>query len=187
MPGLIGNRGTNGAPEKLDCALCMDKAIKDDTTTAILTCSSSCVYHEECLKAVFHHAAASELYFPARCNCKIVIDLTRAVELLLGDDLTQEYNDKQWEYLGPGRLYCWGNDCWAFIPPSARLDGYGQCVADDCGKKTCVICGKAMHNDDCVEEPSEKAFTELCEREGWQGCRHCGRMVEHMQGCNDIE
>ncbi|KAI5918712.1 hypothetical protein F4810DRAFT_715197 [Camillea tinctor] len=175
------------ASKQLECAICMGIVSLDDLTTISLDCSGSCAYHQECLQGVFRNATTCSVYFPARCNCRIVIDLTEDIKDFLGDLVTDEYYDKQWRYLNSDRVYCWGPDCQAFIPPSARSDGCGQCAVAGCGKKTCVICGREMHEDDCEEDTSEAALAELGEGEGWQKCRHCGRWIEHAGGCNDIE
>ncbi|KAI0595174.1 hypothetical protein F4775DRAFT_595527 [Biscogniauxia sp. FL1348] len=185
---LMSNQRTEtSCAKESECAICMDEASVEDHATAALRCSGGCVYHQQCLQGVFRNATTCSVYFPARCNCRIVIDLTEEIEALLGESVTQEYYDKQWGYLDSERIYCWGPDCRAFIPPSARSDGCGQCVVPDCGKKTCLVCGREMHDDDCEEDTSETALAELGEREGWQKCRHCGRWIDHVEGCNSIE
>ncbi|OTB09357.1 hypothetical protein M426DRAFT_6632 [Hypoxylon sp. CI-4A] len=167
------------------CGLCLDTIDVERLEHVFLDCG--CDYHAECIQVIFRQAVQRERHFPARCNHSEVIPTSD--ELIcdeLPPSLLQRYEEKQSEYYtAADRLYCCDSSCGAFIPPHERSKGIGYCVEEGCGKITCVSCGKEKHEGDCVEDPNERAFKELYEKEGWQKCRNCGRVYEHQSGCNE--
>ncbi|KAG9548203.1 hypothetical protein KCU79_g15040, partial [Aureobasidium melanogenum] len=81
------------------------------------------------------------------------------------------------------RFYCANRDCGEFIPPvSQGNDSPAGC--GKCGQSTCKLCRALDHEGDCAgpTKEDEQAFA-LIEKEHYQKCSQCCRVVERTQGC----
>lgn len=161
----------------------------------LIQCPCGDEYCEGCLKYMFDMALDEEDEFPSQC-CGIPIPANREWEFV-NNDMLHRLDLKTEELSTPNRLYCARSDCGYWIRPEFILpNGLGICnnprfwdvenqCYKDCLEWTCGLCKNLRHGgSDCPQE--EEELNELADREGWQRCHLCQRLVELSYGCNHI-
>jgi hypothetical protein len=147
----------------------------------VARCPCSHQYCIDCLISLFAAANKDESLFPPRCCRKpITLDI---VQIFLPADVVATFREKQIECATADRTYCHEPSCSAFINPHTAIEGdCATCPA--CQRTTCAVCKGATHDgEDCPEDTKTKELLELAQREGWQRCRSCRRLVELNTGC----
>ncbi|PFH61482.1 hypothetical protein XA68_17207 [Ophiocordyceps unilateralis] len=161
------------------CIICCDELVVSSLAKA------PCFHHycRACLNSLFTAATKDESLFPPRCCSKpIPVDDNLG---FLAADIVGTFRAKQIEFTAKDRTYCHRPQCSTFIPPQCIKDQVGTCLK--CSAKTCVTCKGAPHdNEEC---PKDSAFQELlrvANKNSWQQCFSCHRVVELKYGCNHI-
>lgn len=83
------------------------------------------------------------------------------------------------------RTYCHVPTCSAFINP-ATFEGYLWAVCPLCRSETCADCKAEAHHGPCPRDQTEDMLMQVAERNQWQKCFGCRRIVELKHGCNHI-
>lgn len=121
------------------------------------------------------------LYPPRCCRQELPFDDTR---LFLPAELRDDFAAKKEELdasRGNTGTYCYVQTCSAFIGDGDKSDSVGTCPG--CGERTCVLCKHEAHEGDCPADEASRQTEELAQREGWQRCLPCRRLVELNVGC----
>ncbi|KAI1330893.1 hypothetical protein F5Y16DRAFT_424286 [Xylariaceae sp. FL0255] len=168
------------------CVVCEEKFRVNQVYTA--ACHH---YHcADCLKANVRSSLSSLPFRPVKCCFAIPSEQLRNFGALSADEVKQ-YELKVEELTNPYRkLYCWGQDCGAFISVSERSKRVGTCTS--CGRKTCKACNEKSHwgpcNKDKLQETrdSEEEVEKLAETKGWKRCPNCLTLIQKAAGCNHM-
>ena len=160
-----------------ECLACMDHKHHFD----IMEVPCAHGYCRACVIHMFEAAIADESSFPPRCCEEITVAVARD---FLSPELVQRYEAKAFEFSTPNRTYCSTPTCSTFIPPNQIRIDVGTCPR--CRHQTCTICKAASHTGDCPEDPSHQSLLATAQREGWQQCYSCHRLVEIHYGCNHM-
>lgn len=130
----------------------------------------------------FKVSMTDETLFPPKC-CRqpIAINISR---IFLKSDLVQQYEKKKLEFGTPNRMYCCNSDCAIFIPQAHIVDETATCP--DCDSRTCTSCKARAHTGDCLSDPATQQLLTVAQKNGWQRCFSCWRMVELKIGCNHM-
>ncbi|KAJ8131488.1 hypothetical protein O1611_g2140 [Lasiodiplodia mahajangana] len=150
--------------------------------------------HVHCKDCIIANARASlnpnNQFAPARCCLVIPTEVLQRAGALNADELEQ-YSAQMEELTSPlGRLYCWGQECGAFIPSADRTRRVGTCAK--CKRRTCRICRRKSHFGPCEKTQDEagyeadEAFYRLAEAGGWKQCPNCLSMIQRHGGCNQM-
>jgi hypothetical protein len=175
-----------GLEEDVTCLICEEKHPRKDLFRSLCN-------HWHCLKCLKENALIalkSNPFTPARCCLVIPKESLGYVGALTEDELKQ-YSVKMEELTNPRRkLYCWGEDCGAFIPLDSRKRRVGECAS--CGRKTCKTCHAKSHFGACDQSKLKEAkegvdeVYRLAESKGWKRCPNCLNMVQKDGGCNHM-
>ncbi|RDW86460.1 BRcat and Rcat domain-containing protein [Aspergillus mulundensis] len=142
-------------------------------------------YCRSCVAELFRRAIKDEAEFPAYCcrGEKLEIAMVRKV---LDANLIKQYESKEFEYKTPGkdRVYCCAPTCSEFIHPSLIKDDIATC--SECRSRTCIHCKGQAHSGECPPDYALKQLLLLAEKNGWQRCYFCNRVVELEDGCAHI-
>jgi hypothetical protein len=65
-----------------------------------------------------------------------------------------------------------------------KKDDQVTCV--NCGTVTCTICKGEGHRGDCPEDKDLQKLLETAEQKNWSRCLACGRVLERIDGCNEV-
>jgi hypothetical protein len=87
----------------------------------------------------------------------------------------------------PFFYYCPNRACAAHGQKSdsgTRKDDQVTCVK--CGTVTCTICKGKGHRGDCPEDKDLQKLLETAEQRNWSRCLACGRVLERIDGCNEV-
>ncbi|KAH0359346.1 hypothetical protein KCU65_g10010, partial [Aureobasidium melanogenum] len=121
------------------------------------------------------------------CDDKCDVPLQLALEVLPEAE-SKRLKSKLEEFEIPSRerFYCANKDCGEFIPPvSQPLDILAEC--EKCGHSTCKLCRALDHEGECAGPTKEDEQTlALIEKEQYQQCSQCCRVVERTQGCSHM-
>ncbi|KAI1421651.1 hypothetical protein F5Y12DRAFT_800825 [Xylaria sp. FL1777] len=180
----LNARGT--ANRLIECLACEEKYKPSDLYR--LECGH---WHcEDCLKENVRIALGSNPFSPARCCLVISIETLQEFGTITDGEYTL-YENKMEELTNPrGKVYCWGEDCGAFIPFANQKRRVGECT--QCGRKTCKACQAKSHFGPCDKaklessEGAEEKLHRLAERRGWKRCPNCNAIVQKNGGCNHI-
>lgn len=119
-----------------------------------------------------------------RCDAECVVPLDLAVEVVPEAE-SKRLKSKLEEFERPPkeRYYCANRECGEFIPPVFRKFGpLAECKK--CGYSTCKLCRDLEHEGECAGPTKEDEQTlALIEKEHYQKCSECCRVVERTQGC----
>ena len=136
---------------------------------------------QECLRELFRLSMTDESLFPPRC-CRQHVPLAEA-RLLLGEELTREFEHQSVELSTHDRTYCHDVNCSTFIPPTSIQASVGACPS--CRRATCSMCKGAQHDGDYPQDPGLQMLARTAGEEGWRRCR-CSRWIELRDGCNHM-
>ena len=139
-------------------------------------------YCDACLEHLFHTAITDESLYPPRC-CRVAIPYDD-VSPFLAANVREQFVAKQEELDDRRRVYCCVTDCATYIGHAHRDGDVGTCPS--CQTTTCVHCGTATHDGECVQDEATQQLNELAAREGWMKCRTCNRTVELNMGCHHM-
>ncbi|KAI8628215.1 hypothetical protein F5Y19DRAFT_145224 [Xylariaceae sp. FL1651] len=172
--------------ETVACVVCEDEFLRKNLYRTM--CNHwHCI---KCLKANAFVALTSNPFTPAKCCQVIPTESLHQIGALSTDEFKQ-YEAKMEELTNPRRkLYCWGEDCGAFIPLDNRKRRVGECAK--CERRTCKVCRAKSHFGACdkaklleVKEGEEEIYR-LAEAKGWKRCPNCLNMVQKDGGCNHM-
>ena len=134
------------------------------------------------LNELFRIAMINEKAYPPRC-CGRAVPFEE-VKHLLNKTLAKEFGAKKEEMDDPVPTYCHVRTCSSYIGQDHKDKDIATCP--QCEAKMCIPCKEAHHDGDCaLDEAMEKTLT-LAEKEGWQKCPQCERIVELTVGCNHM-
>ncbi|KAI1165100.1 hypothetical protein F5B18DRAFT_214363 [Nemania serpens] len=184
---FVTQRHTAPAASVLTCVICGEDYPRQDVYNVF--CS-----HWHCRGCLKYNALvalkSSHPFIPAKCCRVIPKELLHQLGALTDNELAQ-YTAKMEELTNPRvSLYCWGEDCGAFIPSSNRTRRVGQCV--QCGRRTCKACRAKSHFGPCdgakiqAMNEVEESVHHLAELKGWKRCPNCCSMVQKHGGCNHV-
>ncbi|KAG9940647.1 hypothetical protein KCU85_g9909, partial [Aureobasidium melanogenum] len=165
-----------------DCHVCFETAEEENMVT--LPCD-----HYWCLDCISRACSYVHNEFDKRIICNDNCDLPFELALeVLPEAESKRLKSKLEEFEIPPkeRVYCASKDCGEFIPPvSQPIDILAKC--EKCGHSTCKLCRALGHEGEC-EGPSkedEQALA-LIEKERYQQCSQCCRVIERTQGCSHM-
>ncbi|KJZ78186.1 hypothetical protein HIM_02224 [Hirsutella minnesotensis 3608] len=161
-----------------DCASCAER--HEVTNLASLPCSHE--YCTGCLETLIELSTVDESLFPPRC-CKQPIPVNEFSHIL-GPTLVGQFKAKEIEFGTPNRTYCHQPKCSTFVPSQFVRGDVAICPA--CQSKTCVLCKGAAHDKECPQDEASQEVLRIAQKNGWQRCKNCHRMVELDYGCNHI-
>ncbi|THY47994.1 hypothetical protein D6C98_06902 [Aureobasidium pullulans] len=136
----------------------------------------------DCLTTLFGLCTTDEEVYPPRC-CTQTIPLDR-VNGGLSRELVETFRAKSIEWETKDRTYCYNTKCAKFIPPEGIVGNTATC--QQCYRRTCPSCKTAAHTGDCPRDAAMEQLLEIAEREQWQRCYSCTRLVVLAHGCNHI-
>ncbi|THV64686.1 hypothetical protein D6D29_10617 [Aureobasidium pullulans] len=136
----------------------------------------------DCLTTLFGLCTTDEEVYPPRC-CTQTIALDR-VNGGLSRELVETFRTKSIEWETKYRTYCYNTECAKFIPPEGIVGNTATC--QQCYRRTCSSCKTAAHTGDCPRDTAMEQLLEVAEREHWQRCYSCTRLVVLAHGCNHI-
>ncbi|KAI1081780.1 hypothetical protein F5B20DRAFT_57378 [Whalleya microplaca] len=172
---------------QVECLIC-----GDSFTTAGGIYQLGC-RHMHCTACVKNNAKSSlesMPFAPAKC-CQVIPKETLKHLKVFTDDEFKRYVIKLEELVTPHKkLYCWGEDCGAFIPMANNKKRVGQC--DQCARRTCKKCGLKSHFGPCDQSKiqdtlqGEEQVLKLAKLQGWKRCVNCLNLVQKDGGCNHM-
>ncbi|CAD0040623.1 unnamed protein product [Aureobasidium pullulans] len=136
----------------------------------------------DCLTTLFGLCTTDEEVYPPRC-CTQTIPLDR-VNGGLSRELVETFRAKSIEWETKDRTYCYNTKCAKFIAPQGIVGNTATC--QQCYRRTCPSCKTAAHTGDCPRDAAMEQLLEIAEREQWQRCYSCTRLVVLAHGCNHI-
>lgn len=136
----------------------------------------------DCLTTLFGLCTTDEEVYPPRC-CTQTIPLDR-VNGGLSRELVETFRAKRIEWETKDRTYCYNTKCAKFIAPQGIVGNTATC--QQCYRRTCQNCKTAAHTGDCPRDAAMEQLLEIAEREKWQRCYSCTRLVVLAHGCNHI-
>lgn len=166
------------------CSLCcIDTPVNDIAT---LPCKHQCC--RGCIDKLFAASVAYEALFPPRCCSRRSISLSLARPFL--QPTTLERYEKQAPELQTSphkRVYCSRPACSTWIPPTTFSGDVAACPRPDCDAETCIKCkGEAHGETECREDEATRSLLALAEDKKWKRCPRCRRVVERVDGCEDM-
>lgn len=166
---------TGGAAE---CLVCLQGVHPTD----LITLPCGCHYCKLCLNHSFESATLDESMFPPSCEHG-PIDLA-SVRTFVFRAVATAYEAKAPEFSTPNRTYCHEPTCSTWIPPNSIQGKAATCPT--CARTTCAFCKQKLHEDDCADDPAVRSLMVTAQREGYQTCTQCRRLIERSAGCNHI-
>ncbi|THX45519.1 hypothetical protein D6D08_10389 [Aureobasidium pullulans] len=136
----------------------------------------------DCLTTLFGLCTTDEEVYPPRC-CTQTIPLDR-VNGGLSRELVETFCAKSIDWETKDRTYCYNTKCAKFIAPQGIVGNAATC--QQCYRRTCPSCKTAAHTGDCPRDAAMEQLLEIAEREQWQRCYSCTRLVVLAHGCNHI-
>jgi len=164
--------------ELVTCVACTERWLKSYTFSA--PCRHR--YCPECLTVLFDNATKDDSMYPPRC-CEQVIPLASVCSIITSE-LADTFTHKAEEYETLDRTYCVNPSCGRFISPSVMSYNHAGC--HECGTSTCARCKQKYHAGHCLPDHSMEKLLELAEKEQWQSCGNCHRLIEKDSGCNHM-
>lgn len=136
----------------------------------------------DCLTTLFGLCTTDEEVYPPRC-------CTQTMPLVLVNDglsreLVETFRAKSIQWEAKDRTYCYHTKCAKFIPPEGIVGNTATC--QQCCRRACPSCKTAAHTGDCPRDAAIEQLLEVAEREHWQRCYSCTRLVVLAHGCNHI-
>ncbi|KAG9589939.1 hypothetical protein KCU77_g6528, partial [Aureobasidium melanogenum] len=173
---------SNEAPRSIHyktCQACLDS--HDTETLVVLPCDH--YWCQDCLSRACSNIR-NEIDTKVRCDNDCIVPLEFALGVLPeAESRRLKSKLEELETEPRERFYCANRDCGEFIPPISR----GNDIAAKCGKcgqSTCKLCRALDHEGDCAGSTKEDEQTfALIEKEHYQKCSQCCRVVERTQGC----
>lgn len=165
----------HSATPEYACVSCNDPG--DEIAVIQAPCSHH--YCVDCLVQLVTQSIIDESLFPPRC-CRMTLPLS-IISVLIGPDLTRQYEEKSIERADPERTYCSNKTCSSYILPGCVSGFVGTCR--QCETKTCMICKDEAHNGNCQTAVDD--LLDIAGEKGWQQCI-CGHLVELNTGCNHM-
>lgn len=128
-------------------------------------------------------AQKDESNWPPKC-CKKIPQRT-ILAVLKGDAKTQ-FTQKRTEYSTKlrRRTYCHDPACATFIPQWWFGCPQVACPARKCRQWTCTLCKGNANSNHCTKAARE--LRELNAKLGYQKCPGCSRIIEHIDGCQQM-
>ncbi|KAF2089126.1 hypothetical protein K490DRAFT_39115, partial [Saccharata proteae CBS 121410] len=164
------------------CLICGDNVTASDSVR--LTCQHSwCL---DCLRRSYDLALGSEQNFPVTCcDWDVPHDVVRRVA---SEENWQSYLEKEEEVNTTSRVYCGNPQCNKFLPGRLHNTETAMAVCPNCSAITCLKCKERREAlaHECVTRPEDRLFQAHAEREHWQPCPHCQRVIELRDACNHI-
>lgn len=136
----------------------------------------------DCPTTLFGLCTTDEEVYPPRC-CTQTIPLDR-VNGGLSRELVETFRAKSIEWETKDRTYCYNTKCAKFIPPEGIVGNTATC--QQCYRRTGPSCKTAAHTGNCPRDTAMEQLLEVAEREHWQRCYSCTRLVVLAHGCNHI-
>ncbi|RPA83184.1 hypothetical protein BJ508DRAFT_324773 [Ascobolus immersus RN42] len=185
------NEDTKALDDELtsECVAC-DKTL--DLSTAPDTCPCGHQYCEGCLRQLYQLATKDQSCYPPKCCGKSLPSTNDFIKFytFIGNILCQQefraYLASSTEYDDPKPLYCHLPNCGTYLPKPNRCRKVAICYNHTPFSTTCLHCNRAVHSDECPEEPDTKALMALAAENGWARCCSCRRMVEKTECCNHM-
>lgn len=173
---------SNMAPRSVHykaCHACFE--IFDKETLVALPCDH--YWCRDCLSRACSNVR-NDIDKKIRCDAECEVPLEFAVEVLPEAESKRLKSKMQELEIHPReRFYCANRNCGEWIPPVFQeVENLAKC--GKCGQSTCKLCRNREHEGECAgpTKEDEQAFT-LIEREGYQNCTKCCRVVERTDGC----
>ncbi|KAI0011330.1 hypothetical protein F4779DRAFT_574393 [Xylariaceae sp. FL0662B] len=169
------------------CVVC------EDSFNSVKLCRLNCGHSHctPCIKANMKSSLESMPFTPAKCCQVISRETLEAMDIFSADELKQ-YVDKLEEFskLPYQKLYCWGEDCGAYIPAANYKMRVGEC--EQCNRKTCKSCRQKSHFGPCDKEKLQDArhaddqIFQLAASKGWKRCPNCLNIIQKKGGCDHM-
>ncbi|KIK53426.1 hypothetical protein GYMLUDRAFT_178922 [Collybiopsis luxurians FD-317 M1] len=167
---------------RVECVICGDRF------RALSIFKATCEHHYclDCLRELVQACLGDESLFPLRC-CQQPLHVTSVLRLLSADIRRQfEAKSREFSTLPNHRVYCSNPTCSRFLGSSEVDDSLGRrdIHCSDCSTPTCKLCKQRSHpNGNCGENTALIELKALAEREHWQTCPRCSRIIELRYGC----
>lgn len=175
----------NEAPRSIHyktCQACLESHGKE-TLVALLCGHYWCL---DCLSRACSNIR-NDIDKKIRCDDECFVKLELVVEVLPEDE-SRRLKSKLEEFKVPPkeRCYCANTACGEWIPPVVKkIYNLAQCKK--CGKSTCKLCHAVEHEGECAAPTKEdEQAAALIEKEGYQKCSQCCRVVERTDGCSHM-
>ncbi|CAJ2514007.1 Uu.00g021260.m01.CDS01 [Anthostomella pinea] len=174
-------------PAQLECIVCEESFPRGELRRFPLCNHLHC---KDCLRRNAHIALDSKPFAPAKC-CEVIPKEVFGTMGIFTPDQLKQYENKMEELTNPHhKVYCWGEDCGAFIPAASQKKRIGVC--EQCNKKTCKACRQKSHFGACDKaklqetRASEDEVYKLAESKGWKRCPNCLNLVQKHGGCDHM-
>ncbi|KIJ55708.1 hypothetical protein M422DRAFT_151942 [Sphaerobolus stellatus SS14] len=167
----------NDSSYRSRCVVCDDDAA--GAKGLLFPCKDA--YDIKCAIELFQHAMRDESLMPPRC-CRMEIPAGQVLPYLRQQE-REIFMEKRQEYSTLNRLYCPRATCSKFMGSCEGEVRNVTCPA--CRLLVCTGCKKNGHASHipCDNDNEAQQLLELGERNGWQRCPGCHRMVELALGC----
>ncbi|KAG9669543.1 hypothetical protein KCU99_g702, partial [Aureobasidium melanogenum] len=173
---------SNEAPRSIHyktCQACLDS--HDTETLVVLPCDH--YWCQDCLSRACSNIR-NEIDTKIRCDNECIVPLELALGVLPEVESRRLKSKLEELEMDPReRFYCANRDCGEFVPPVSHGNDIST-KCERCGQSTCKLCRALDHEGDCAgpTKEDEQAFA-LIEKEHYQKCSQCCRVVERTQGC----
>ncbi|KAK0733931.1 hypothetical protein B0T26DRAFT_595436, partial [Lasiosphaeria miniovina] len=162
------------------CVSCLEDITPKDGVKTV--CHYYCA---ECFERLIEVTLTSEAQWPPKC-CLNPIPF-RTIARHVGDELLQQYKDKDEEYKVPveNRIYCSEPDCGEWVRKVDQARKTARCSK---GHTMCLLCRGAPHDtaEACPQDRDRLLTDQLAEEEGWRRCIRCSVLVEHREACQHM-
>ena len=169
------------------CLICCEPT-NSSSSLRLPTCSHIWCY--ACIFQRFSAAIDNETNYPVVCcNLQTPVQLSPAVDTIIGRHMTSLFLAKKTEYETQDKTYCHLPTCSTFINPTTIRNRLAKCKT--CTTETCSDCKKPYHGTTTPcnneAETGDEKFKAWCEDKKASRCPKCQRVVERMSGCNHIK
>ena len=167
-------------PKHVACTACTERTHPNDIVK--VPCGHD--YCRDCLEQLYHRCMTDETLFPPRCcHQEFPYEL---VKHHLSQRCRSRFGQKRVELETKDRTYCHVPTCSAFIKPE-EYEPRRRAQCNRCSSSTCASCKGPYHSTPwCPEDGATQALMGVAERNEWQTCFGCRRIVELKHGCNHI-
>lgn len=189
-PATVEDKGDDqmgGAAPKIvyrTCPICYVNAAAQDIVK--LSCNHE--FCRGCINNLFMASVTHEARFPPRCCTDHPVPMS-LVRPFLKPETVSLYEFKVPELSTPPekRVYCSMPTCSAWIPSETITGDVATCTRPACGGRTCVKCKETAHGEEeCREDEEMRSLMLLAQENKWKRCPRCQRMVERIEGCDDM-
>lgn len=164
------------------CQACLESHEKDTLVT--LPCNH--YWCRNCLSRACSNVR-NENDLPIACDAECTVPKEVALEVLpSAESGLLESKFQELETPTRERFYCANRACGEFIPPIFQgINIPAKC--EKCGQSTCKLCRALGHEGECAgpSEEDKQAFA-LIEKEHYQKCSKCCRVIERTRGCSHM-